>query len=134
MVTATLLLLLLLAVGYVAHREHLRAADLQATVDDQADTAAVHLERIAELEGEVELLDSKIELLEKRHAGRGDVIAVWQDRARDERNWRVVAEAEADRNITALRGLLTNLARQEELRPDEARGVADVVELKRGRA
>lgn len=94
------------------------------TIDEQADTARIHLIDLATKESQIEIFHASA----KRNREHADY---WRNEACDERNARVLAEHDRDGALTAMRGLLTNLARQEELRPDEARGSADVVELRR---
>lgn len=110
MIPAALFLALLLTLGYLWHRDHLRAeartADLQATIDDQADTAALHVEIIAANEGTIGHQERVINAL-------SDTAALYLQDRDWERMLRTIAEAEADRNATALRGLLEHQAHAE---------------------
>lgn len=92
------------------------------TIDEQADTAASHIETLAAHEGTIAAKQRLIDAM-------AETTAIYL-RDRDwERMLRVIAEAERDTAQTALRGLLTNLARQELIEPDQPAQVADVVEM-----
>ena len=113
---AALCLLAAIALGFVASNEHRKrrmaerdahtartvATYRQKTIDALAHTAGLYLD--------------------DRDRARRD--------AEFERTMRYVAEADVETFETALRGLLTNLARQELMEPDEPAGVADVIEMR----
>lgn len=127
MITPAAFLALLLALGYVASREHVKRRDAEATADDwiasHSALEARHADAVAQAHTWQTLQAAEAELKRKAMEDRD-----W------ERMLRVIAEAERDTAQTALRGLLTNLARQDLIEPDEASSEGVVVELRRGRA
>lgn len=69
-----------LTLGYLWHRDH---TNLQATIDDRADTAAENVVRVAELEGTVAQLEERDDFWQQIYDARGDALLVWRDKAKD---------------------------------------------------
>lgn len=110
-------------------RAHKRANRAEQREGLQAKVSASRLERIGSLAKRVKSLEVTTTALAWENASQQEQVRIWRDRARDTQTLLMSAAFHADVNATALRGLLTNLARQELLRPDEAAG--NVVRLER---